>query len=72
MNSDEPSSSSDHSSDEDDDWCITAKLIWKEWLQERSKGNIKILSIMLWDTFVECFGLTKTSAAKECYDTCGK
>ena len=68
IDSDEPSLSSDHSSDEDDDWCITtddSKAIWKAWLQELSKENIKMLSIMLWETFVERFGLTKTSAAKE-------
>ena len=72
IDSEEPSSSSDSDNDIE---CMTAddsKSIWKKWLQEQPKDNLKMLSVMLTDTFTERFGLTKTNAAKEsvhCYKT---
>ena len=65
IDSEEPSSSSDSDNDLE---CMTAddsKPIWKKWVQEQPKDNLKMLSIMLTDTFTDHFGLTKTNAAKE-------
>ena len=63
IDSEEPSSSSD--SDDERMTADESKSIWKKWLQEQPKDSLKMLSIMLTDTYIERFGLTKTNAAKE-------
>lgn len=60
-----PSSSGDSSDDDESLSADDSKSIWKKWLQELTKHDLKMLSIMLTDTFVERFALTKTGAAKE-------
>ena len=57
IDSDElPSSSGDSSDDEETLSADDSKSIWKKWLQELPKHDLKMMSIMLTDTFVEHFG----------------
>lgn len=66
IESDEPCSSSD--SEDDGDYSLATKDIqseWKDWLKQQQKENIKMMSIMLTDTFINRFGLTKCGVAKE-------
>jgi len=68
IDSEEPSSSSIDSDSDNLIDCMTAddsKSIWKKWLQEQPKDSLKMLSVMVTDTFTERFGLMKTNAAEE-------
>ena len=65
LDSDEVSSSSGESSDDEGVSADDSRSIWKQWLNKLSKHDLKMMSLMLTDTYIECFGITKTGAAKE-------
>ena len=61
---------SDHGSSEssDDDSGFTnddAHHVYQEWLKEQPKHNVKVMAVMIMDTFIDRFNLTTLGAANE-------
>ena len=49
----------------EDDYGFDPQQSYKEWVQKQPRDNLKVLAVMLMDTFIDRFGLTSVAAAKE-------
>ena len=61
-----------YSSDEEEDSDTVsdfnetaAKGIYQDWMSSQCKCNVKMMAVILMDTFRECFGMTDVGAASE-------
>ena len=72
IDSDELSSSSGKSSDDKGLSADDLKSFWKEWLNKLSKHDLKMMSLMLTDTYIERFGLDNWCCQRKCTTTVGE